>query len=610
VLIVIVGGLFAQTFFSDHRESTLVPYSELRALADAGRVKSVDITPTTIAAEVAPSKEGEKGRLVQVTRVPGLDETGLVEDLEAHGAVVRGHEGSGTFWRDVLVFVLPFVLIAAFWMWGLRRMSAVGGGGPMQFGRSKARLHTPETKIRVRFADVAGVDEAKAELTEVVDFLMHPGKYQALGARIPKGVLLVGPPGTGKTLLARAVAGEAGVAFYSLSGSEFVEMFVGVGAARVRDLFAQAKQHAPCIVFIDELDAIGKSRGGVGAMATHDEREQTLNQLLTEMDGFDAAQGVIIMAATNRPEVLDKALLRAGRFDRQVVLDRPDVHGRAQILKVHARMVKLGDDVDLELVARRTPGMAGADLANIVNEAALAAARRGSERVMGVDFEEAVDRVQLGIKKQRGLMREEEKRRVAYHEAGHALVAMNMPRADPVHRVTIIPRTIGALGATLQLPTEERYLVTRPELEDRIAVMLGGRVAESMIYAELSTGAQNDLERATETARQMVCRFGMSDAVGPITLGQPMGLRYLEAPVSFGMERNFSEATAQLVDREVRRIVDEAEARAEKVLDARKVELRAVVEELLAEETLDRDELEAILAAARRTEAPSASPHA
>jgi cell division protease FtsH len=533
-----------------------------------------------------------------------------VSALEASGATVRGHEGSGNFWRDAVFFVLPFVLIAAFWMWGLRRMSAMGGGGgPMQFGRSKARLHTPETKISVRFDDVAGVEEAKGELTEVVDFLMHPGKYQALGARIPKGVLLVGPPGTGKTLLARAVAGEAGVAFYSLSGSEFVEMFVGVGAARVRDLFAQAKQHSPCIVFIDELDAIGKSRGGVGAMATHDEREQTLNQLLTEMDGFDAAQGVIIMAATNRPEVLDKALLRAGRFDRQVVLDRPDVHGRKLILEVHAKKVKLSDEVDLGLVARRTPGMAGADLANIVNEAALSAARRGAGCVMEIDFEEAVDRVQLGIKKQRGLMREEEKRRVAFHEAGHALVAMHMPRADPVHRVTIIPRTIGALGATLQLPTEERYLVTGPELEDRIAVMLGGRVAESMIYAELSTGAQNDLERATETARQMVCRFGMSEAVGPVTLGQPMGMRYLDAPVSFGMERNFSEATAELVDREVRRIVDRGEARAHDVLDARRPELRAVVEKLMAEETLDRDELEAILKSARReAPSPSASP--
>jgi cell division protease FtsH len=610
VLIVIVGGLLAQTFFAGRSESELVPYSELRALVDSGRVKSADITPTTITAELKPEREGEPSKLVQVTRVPGLDAADLVKDLEAHGATVRGHEESGTFLRDAILFVLPFVLVAAFWMWGLRRMSAMGGAGPMQFGRSKARLHTPETKVQVRFGDVAGVEEAKAELTEVVDFLMHPGKYQALGARIPKGVLLVGPPGTGKTLLARAVAGEAGVAFYSLSGSEFVEMFVGVGAARVRDLFAQAKQHAPCIVFIDELDAIGKSRGGVGAMATHDEREQTLNQLLTEMDGFDAAQGVIIMAATNRPEVLDKALLRAGRFDRQVVLDRPDVHGRAQILRVHARKVKLGDDVDLEVVARRTPGMAGADLANIVNEAALSAARRGSDRVMGIDFEEAVDRVQLGIKKQRGLMREEEKRRVAYHEAGHALVAMNMPRADPVHRVTIIPRTIGALGATLQLPTEERYLVTGPELEDRIAVMLGGRVAESMIYAELSTGAQNDLERATETARQMVCRFGMSDAVGPVTLGTPMGLRYLDTPVSFGMERNFSEATAQLVDREVRRIVEEAEVRARKVLEARKPELRAIVEKLLAEETVDREELEAILAGARRLEPPSAAPRA
>jgi cell division protease FtsH len=599
VLFLVVGGLLVQTGLAVKRQPGPVAYSQLRTMVEEGKVVAADITDSVIRAELA-REEGAEGapRIVSVSRVPGVDDDAIVERLIAQGAVVRGHEDSGGFFRDAVFFILPFLLIAAFWIWGLRRMSSAGSG-PMQFGRSKARLQTPETKIRVRFTDVAGVEEAKAELTEVVDFLMHPGKYQALGARIPRGVLLVGPPGTGKTLLARAVAGEAGVPFYNLSGSEFVEMFVGVGAARVRDLFAQAKEHAPCIVFIDELDAIGKSRGGLGAVATHDEREQTLNQLLTEMDGFEATQGVIIMAATNRPEVLDQALLRAGRFDRQVLLDRPDLRSRHQILKVHARRVRLGDDVDLEVVARRTPGMAGADLANIVNESALAAARRGSDCVTSLDFEEAVDRVQLGLKKQRSVMREEEKRRVAYHESGHALVAMNMPRADPVHRVTIIPRTIGALGATLQLPTEERFLVTQTELEDRIAVMLGGRVAEAMIYSEVSTGAQNDLERATETARQMICRFGMSDAIGPITLGQPMGLRYLDVPVSYGNEQNFSEATAQLVDREVRRIVETGESRARKVLEARKVELRRVVERLLAKETLDREELESILASSR-----------
>src|SRR5690606_16967417 len=599
VLLVVVGGLLAQTMIASKSPPGSVPYSEFVRMVEEGKIESVDIGPSVISATRRGAVDQEHPRALQVSRVPGLDEAPLMKTLRERGVEVRGHQESGSFLRDAMVFLIPFALIAAFWMWGIRRMGSMGAGGPMQFGRSKARLHTPETKIAVRFDEVAGVDEAKAELREVVDFLMHPGKYQALGARIPRGVLLVGPPGTGKTLLARAVAGEAGVAFYNLSGSEFVEMFVGVGAARVRDLFAQAKEHAPCIIFIDELDAIGKSRGGMGAMATHDEREQTLNQLLTEMDGFDATPGVIIMAATNRPEVLDQALLRPGRFDRQVVLDRPDLKSRDRILKVHARRVRLGDDVDLELVARRTPGMAGADLANVVNEAAIAAARRNNDTVMACDFEEAVDRVQLGLKKQRGMMREEEKRRVAFHEAGHTLVAMNMPRADPVHRVTIIPRPIGALGATLQLPTEERYLVTENELHDRIAVMLGGRVAESMIYSELSTGAQNDLERATETARQMVCRFGMSEAIGPITLGQPMGLRYLDVPVSYGGERNFSEQIAELVDREVRRIVEHGETRARKTLEARKLQLRRIVDRLLVQETLDADELKEILDATR-----------
>jgi cell division protease FtsH len=412
-------------------------------------------------------------------------------------------------------------------------------------------------------------------------------------------VLLVGPPGTGKTLLARAVAGEAGVPFFSLSGSEFVEMFVGVGAARMRDLFEQAKEHAPCIVFIDELDAIGKSRGGPGpGSGSHDEREQTLNQLLVEMDGFDSSKGVVMMAATNRPEVLDPALLRAGRFDRQVVVDRPDVKGRYDILRVHARKLALGSSVSLDVAARRTPGMVGADLANVMNEAALAAVRRGSRIVEEHDLEEAIDRIQLGLKKHGRAMQDDEKRRVSYHESGHTLVALAVEHADPVHRVTIIPRSIGALGAMLQLPTDERYLMTREELKDRICVMLGGRAAEELIFRDVSTGAQNDLERATETARQMVCRFGMSDKLGPLTFGRAVGSRYLDSPVDLE-ERNFSEHTARQIDSEVRAIIDAAHRRALQVLAERRWALEQIATQLLERETLDYADLEAILVTAQ-----------
>jgi cell division protease FtsH len=448
--------------------------------------------------------------------------------------------------------------------------------------------------VSVTFDDVAGVDEAKAELEEVVGFLKDPTRFQALGARIPKGVLLVGAPGTGKTLLARAVAGQAGVPFFSLTGSEFVEMFVGVGAARIRSLFEQAKERAPCIIFIDELDAIGRTRAGAAAFAAHEEREQTLNQLLAEMDGFDPGKGVIIMAATNRPEVLDPALLRPGRFDRQVVVERPDLQGRIAILKVHVRKVKLGPNIDLETIAHRTVGMTGADLANIVNEAALAAARRGGVEITQADFEEAIDRIQLGLKRRARPMSERETRRVAYHEAGHALVALSVEHADPVHRVTIIPRSIGSLGATLQLPTEDRYLITRDELLDRVCVMMGGRAAEEVACDDISTGAHNDLERATETARQMVARFGMSEVLGPVTYGQPVGTRFLDMPVALGEQRNFSEKTAQQIDAEVHRIIDEQHARARRVLTARRPALERIVAELLVKETIERAELETL----------------
>jgi cell division protease FtsH len=448
----------------------------------------------------------------------------------------------------------------------------------------------------VTFADVAGVDEAEAELIEVVDFLKHPQKYTKLGGRIPKGVLLVGPPGTGKTLLAKAVAGEAKVPFFSMSGAEFMEIFVGVGAARVRDLFEQAKKRAPCIIFIDELDAIGKSRAvGRGVFFTNDEREQTLNQLLAEMDGFDTSAGVIIMAATNTPEVLDQALLRAGRFDRQIVVDRPDIDGREAILKVHSSKIKLGPSADLGKLAARTPGMAGADLANIMNEAALLAARRQGEQVEMFDLEEAIDRVILGLEKKNRIMTADEKERVAYHEAGHALVALSVDHAAPVHRVSIIPRSIGALGHTLQLPTEERFLMTRTELRDQLAVMLGGRAAEEITFrGEISTGAFNDLERASELARQMVTRFGMSDRLGNLTYGKPLAGRFLQSQFT-AEERNYSEKTAELIDEEVHRVIEESYEISRNTLLNRHIQLERIARELIQKETLDRGSLDELL---------------
>ncbi len=491
--------------------------------------------------------------------------------------------------------MLPVGLMMAFYFFGARRVSKQMG--PLSVGNRGAKIYDATQQEKVTFDDVAGVDEAKAELVEVVDFLKNPEKYRSLGARIPKGVLLVGPPGTGKTLLARAVAGQAAVPFFSLSGSAFVEMFVGLGAARIRTLFEQARERAPCIVFIDEIDAVGKSRGGMASVAVNDEREQTLNQLLAEVDGFDPTRGVVIMAATNRPEILDKALLRAGRFDRQVVVDRPDVRGREAILKVHARKVRVAPDVEFKTIALRTVGMVGADLANVVNEAALAAARRDALVVEKRDFEEAIDRIQLGLEKRARVMTPEEKRRVAYHESGHTLVALSVPHADPVHRVTIIPRGVAALGATLQLPTEDRYLVTRQELRDRICVMMGGRAAELVACGDLSSGAQNDLEVATEIARQMVCRFGMSDAIGPQSVGQPSTV--LSAfGLPLGRDTGHSEQTARAVDAEMRQLLEDEAARAIAIVRRRRPALEAIVDRLMVVETLERDAIEQIVAAA------------
>jgi cell division protease FtsH len=599
-LLIAIAVLYAvQTLVAREVRPKTVPYSELLDLVESGKVAAADVRATEVIVELKSTEvpnadqKARRPERVRAERLPNLDEEPLLTALRDKKVTFAGKiEQTSWLTQLLLGWVLPLGVLALIYGWGMRRVGK--GVGPLSIGKSKAKIYDVPESERVTFEDVAGVDEAEGELVEVVDFLKNPQRYQALGARIPKGILLVGPPGTGKTLLAKAVAGESGVPFFSMTGSDFVEMFVGVGAARVRDLFEQAKERAPCIIFIDEIDAIGRSRGGLGVMGTHDEREQTLNQLLAEMDGFDGGKGIVIMAATNRPETLDPALVRAGRFDRQVVVDRPDLEGREAILRVHVKRVSLGAAVDLGTVAKRTPGMVGADLALVVNEAALAAARRGSKTVEQQDFEEAVDRIQLGLRKRGKGMTEAEKRRVAFHEAGHTLVALSVKHADPVHRVTIIPRSIGALGVTLQLPTEERFLMTREELHDRICVMMGGRAAEELVWGDVSTGAQNDLERATETARQMVCRFGMSAKLGAATYGQPAGMRFLDVPVDMGDRRNFSEETARAIDEEVRAIVEGERSRARALIEARRAQLDALAHRLLEEETLERDEIEAI----------------
>ncbi len=474
-------------------------------------------------------------------------------------------------------------------------MKKMGPGmGVMSFSKSKAKIFA-QSDTKVSFADVAGIDEAKEELQEVVEFLCTPDKFQKLGGRIPKGVLLVGPPGTGKTLLARAVAGEAQVPFFSISGSEFVEMFVGVGAARVRDLFSQAAAQAPCIIFIDELDALGKARG-MNVMGGHDEREQTLNQLLVEMDGFDTNKGVIIMAATNRPEILDPALLRPGRLDRQVLVDRPDINGREAILKIHSENVVLGPEVDLRKIAARTPGFVGADLANIINEAALLAARNNKEMVELADFDEAIDRVVAGLQKKSRVMNAEEKEIVAFHESGHAIVAESVEHADPVHKISIIPRGIAALGYTQQLPTEDRYLLTRSELIDRLAVLLGGRVAEELVFNEISTGAQNDLQRASDIARAMVAEYGMSDRLGLVSYERPRQAMFL--PESLAPGKNYSEAKGAQIDEEVARFIEEAHQRVRKILSERRTVLDDLASLLSRQESVQGEELRTMLSAA------------
>jgi cell division protease FtsH len=561
-----------------------IGYSEFKQFIREDRIQKVVVGTDSITGDFKNAPAGKTS--FNTVRVEDPD---LVKELEAHKVPYSGEQVS-KWLPEVLGWLIPLGFILLLWGLVFRRMGGAEGG-IMSFARSRAKIYADDD-VKVTFSDVAGVDEAANELREIVEFLKTPGKYTSLGGKIPKGVLLVGPPGTGKTLLARAVAGEAHVPFFSLSGSEFVEMFVGVGAARVRDLFAQAENKSPCIVFIDELDALGKIRIQ-SPMGSHEEREQTLNQLLAEMDGFDPRKAVIIMGATNRPEVLDPALLRPGRFDRQVLVDKPDVKGREAILRIHVRQVKLAPDVDLRTVAARTSGFAGADLANLVNEAALLAARRDKKQVDTRDFSEAIDRLIAGLEKKR-VMSERERRIVAYHESGHAIVATALPNLDPVHKVSIVQRGYGALGFTMQLPTEDRYLMTRRDLLSQLAVLLGGRTAEEIALGEISTGAQNDLMRATDIARAMVMELGMSDALGPVHYnGHERRSMFLEG--SGGVERGiYAEQTAQQIDAEVKRIMTDAHEEARRLLSDLRPTLERVTHRLLEKEVLEADEFLAL----------------
>ena len=567
----------------------VVPYSEFERYLAADKVSEVVVSDQRVTGKL---KAPENGKTVVVANLVAPE---LAQRLSQYG-VKYTQATENTVFRDILSWVLPALVFFGVWYLLVRRMAGQQGGmgGFMSIGKSRAKIYV-ESKTGVVFKDVAGVDEAKAELQEVVEFLKEPKKYGRLGARVPKGVLLVGPPGTGKTMLARAVAGEAGVPFFSISGSEFVEMFVGVGAARVRDLFEQARQKAPAIIFIDELDALGRARGA-GGMGGHDEKEQTLNQLLVELDGFDPGTGLVLLAATNRPEILDPALLRAGRFDRVVLVDRPDRKGRLEILQVHARKVKLAPDVDMEKLAAMTPGFSGADLANLINEAALLATRRGADAVSQGDFNEAIERLIAGLEKKNRVLNESERRVVAHHELGHALLALALPGSDPVHKISIIPRGVAALGYTLQRPTEDRFLMTREELENKMAVLLGGRAAEEIIFSHLSTGAANDLSKVTEIARSMVMRYGMVKTLGHVAYeNEPAG--FLNNNIS---QKQFSETTAREIDVAVRDIVEKAYAKALAILKRERAALERWAQKLLDKETLHEADLEEL----RRAVAP------
>ncbi len=593
VIFAVLAIRMVQQWWQQSQTVEVMPYSEFEQLLAQGKIDEVVVSDSRITGKLKGNDSGKK------VAVANLVQPDLAERLSKFG-VSYTQVRESTFLRDVLSWVVPALVFFGVWYLLVRRMASQQGGlggGFMSIGKSRAKVYV-EKKTGVTFNDVAGVDESKAELQEVVEFLRNPKRYGRLGARVPKGVLLVGPPGTGKTLLARAVAGEAGVPFFSISGSEFVEMFVGVGAARVRDLFEQARQKAPAIIFIDELDAVGATRGS----DISGEKDQTLNQLLVELDGFDASAGLVLLAATNRPEILDPALLRAGRFDRVVLVDRPDRKGRLQILDVHAKKVKLAADVALDKIAGATPGFSGADLANLINEAALLATRRGAEAVTQADFNEAIERLIAGLEKKNRVLSEHERRVVAHHELGHALVAMALPGSDPVHKISIIPRGVAALGYTLQRPTEDRFLMTRDELENKMAVLLGGRAAEEVIFHHLSTGAANDLAKVTEIARSMVMRYGMVKSLGHVAYEEERA-PFLGGQLPTG-HREYSEETAREIDVAVREIVKNAYEKALAILSREKAALERWARVLLEKETLGEPELEEL----RRAVASEAPP--
>jgi len=577
-VVLIIQSMISQLFIVK-----TIPYSQFLNLLKEGKVTEIAIGENQIQGKMKDAS----GRLEDFKTVRVDPE--LSRMLDEYRVSFKGQVES-TFLRDLISWVLPIFLLIGVWYFFMKRMAGQQPGF-LSLGKSKAKIYM-ENEIKVRFEDAAGVDEAKQELVEIIDFLKHPGKFTELGGRIPKGVLLVGPPGTGKTLLAKAVAGESGVPFFSMSGSDFVEMFVGLGAARVRDLFTQAKEKAPCIIFIDELDALGKARG-MGVMGGHDEREQTLNQLLVEMDGFDPKVGVILMAATNRPEILDPALLRPGRFDRHILVDRPDKTGRVEILKVHLKNIKTEPGVDVDKLAAMTPGMVGADLANLVNEAALMAVRRGKKLVSMHEFEEAVERIVAGLEKKNRLINPREREIVAHHEMGHAIVAMSLPGTDPVQKISIIPRGIAALGYTMQVPTQDRFLMSRSELMNRIASLLGGRAAEELIFHDISTGAHNDLSRATDIAKSMVKEYGMSQALGQVYLSHDRRSQFLD----LGQEQraDYSEATAQAIDQEVSGIISQQYQVALAILKDKRSVLERGAQVLLEKEKIDQDEIQALM---------------
>jgi len=587
IIVILLTIMLGQMIADQRLQETRLRYDEFQDLLNRAQIVEVVIVHETGGAQVSGAlKDGTTFR----TEIPEAD-AALVLTL------LREKEVKTTFklparspwWTTLLITIIPLVLVIG-GLYFIMQQTQGGGSRVMQFSKSRARLHTGDGK-KVTFKEVAGIDEVVEELQEIVDYLKHPRKYMELGARIPKGVLLFGAPGTGKTLVARAVAGEAGVPFFSISGSDFVEMFVGVGAARVRDLFEQAKKNSPCIVFVDEIDAVGRQRGA-GMGGGHDEREQTLNQLLVEMDGFGVNEGVIVMAATNRPDVLDPALLRPGRFDRQVVLDRPDLKGRHEIFRVHSQGKPLAEEVDLEVLAKRTPGFTGADIANVVNEGALLAARRRKKKITSDELEEAIDRVVAGPERKSRIISEKERQIVAYHESAHALVAKLLPNSDPVHKVSIIPRG-GALGYMLQLPMEDRYLVTRSEILDRVAVMLAGRASEELVFNEVSSGAQDDLEKATKMVRRMIMEFGMSAALGPLTFGSKQDSPFLGRDIA--RDRNYSEEVAAAIDREVRRVVTECHETASRLLRENRDRLERLASSLIEKESLEGAELEELL---------------